>query len=306
MVRAIALMREAYSTLSAGGVEVPLRTALTNEGGTVLYKPAYSASAGIFCAKVVSVFPGNAARGLDVTPGVLIVNDAETGMPIALAEAGYLTSLRTGAGTGVATDLFAAENARVGALFGTGGQAGHQLEAMLAVRSFEVIYVFSRNPANAERFCETHEALAGTCRLVPLPERNVLRECDVITTATTSPTPVFSVDEISEQVHINAIGSLGKDRTEIGPETMLGSRVIVDQRAACMVEAGEICLLRDAGRLPDGFHPVEIGEVVTRPERYPEFRAERTVFKSVGNAIQDLVCVAELLRTDSGSETLTL
>ena len=66
MPRVIELMRDAYAALSKGEVEVPLRTALTNEKGTVLYKPAYSGSAEIFCAKVVSVFPDNASKGLDV------------------------------------------------------------------------------------------------------------------------------------------------------------------------------------------------------------------------------------------------
>ena len=306
MGRTIELMREAYETLSAGGVEVPLRTALTNEAGTVLYKPAYSERAGIFCAKVVSVFPENAASGLEVCPGVLIVNAADTGMPIALIEAGYLTSLRTGAGTGVATDLFASTNARVAALFGTGGQARHQLEAMLAVRAFEIVYVFSRNPDHAMRFCEEHTGLAGECRLVPNPDRSVLRDCEVITTATTSPTPVFTADEVSLTVHINAIGSLGKERTELCADTVLGSRFVVDQRAACLVEAGEICVVREAGQLPDDFHPEEIGEVIARGSTPREFEDERTVFKSVGNAVQDLACVAEILKNKEGLQTISL
>tara|TARA_R110000850_G_scaffold4600_4_gene20459 strand:- start:409 stop:1377 length:969 start_codon:yes stop_codon:yes gene_type:complete len=306
MPRVIELMRDAYTALSKGEVEVPLRTALTNEKGTVLYKPAYSELAGIFCAKVVSVFPDNANKGLDVCPGVIIANSAETGMPIAMVEASYLTSLRTGAGTGLATDLLAARNAKTAALFGTGGQARHQLEAMLEVRDFETVYIFSRSPANAECFCSKNQDIAGSCRLIPNPDRMVLKQCEVITTATTSPTPVFSEEEISSNCHINAIGSLGKKRTEVSHQTLLNSRIIVDQRAACLAEAGEICLMRDAGLLPEDFHVEEIGELLIQGQVAEKEKTERTVFKSVGNAIQDLVCVAELLSTVDETNSVQL
>jgi ornithine cyclodeaminase len=296
-------MREAFSTLSGGEVDVPLRTALSTEKGTVLYKPAFSGSAGIFAAKIVSVFPGNAAKGLEVCPGVILVNSADTGMPVAMVEAGYLTSLRTGAATGLATDLLAGPNARTAALFGTGGQARHQLEAMLEVRRFETVHVFSRNPDHSERFCEENRDLALNCQLVANSNRDVIKQCDVITTVTTSATPVVFANELSSVCHINAVGSLGKDRTELDAETLLSSRIVVDQREACLAEAGEICLLRDDGRLPDDFAPAEIGELVNSKE-HPG--SGRTVFKSVGNAIQDLVCVAELLRIIDDPDSISL
>lgn len=295
MPRAIKLMKSAYADLTEGNVESPLRTALVNEGGTVLYKPAYAQSAGIFCVKVVSVFADNVNKGLPVTPGIIVINSSETGMPLAILEAGYLTSLRTGAATGVATQVLAPEDSRVGALFGTGGQSRHQLEAMLCARPFERIYVFSRNDANALRFCEENKDIAGDCELIANPDRKVLKECDVITTATTSPTAVFSDDEISDRAHVNAIGSLGAQRTEVSAETLLRSDVIVDQREACLKEAGEICLLRDAGLIGDDYYPVEIGELVLGQRSLGE-RVRPTVFKSVGNAAQDLVCSAEIYR----------
>ncbi|MGJ8655787.1 MAG: ornithine cyclodeaminase family protein [Akkermansiaceae bacterium] len=296
MPRAIELMRDAFVALSAGEVDSPLRTALVNDAGTVLYKPAYSEAAGIFCAKVVSVFSDNVNKNLPVTPGIIIVNSAETGMPVALVEAGYLTSLRTGAVTGLATDLMAAEGARTAALFGTGGQSAHQLEAMLCVREFETVYVFSRNPENAVEFCHEQEAMAEEvgCKLVANPDRSVIKECDVITLATSSATAVVADDELPQSVHINAIGSLGPKRTEVAAETILRSYVCVDQRAACMAEAGEICLIRDAGELAEDFHPVELGELAAG--KYEVVKSGVRVFKSVGNAVQDLVCTAEILK----------
>jgi ornithine cyclodeaminase/alanine dehydrogenase-like protein (mu-crystallin family) len=68
----------------------------------------------------------------------------------------------------------------------------------------------------------------------------------------------------------------------------------VDQREACMAEAGEICLIRDADQLPDDFYPVELGELAANEYESPKTGIR--VFKSVGNAVQDLVCTAEILR----------
>ncbi|MDG1874258.1 MAG: ornithine cyclodeaminase family protein [Mariniblastus sp.] len=306
MTRAIELMRDAYLALTRKEVDVPLRTTLVNENGTVLYKPAYSDSEKIFCAKIVSVFPGNASQGLAVCPGVIIVNSAETGMPVAMVEAGYLTALRTGAGTGVATDLLSARDAKIAALFGTGGQARHQLEAMLAVRDLETVFVFSKKSENARRFCEENRDLVGNCQLVADPDRAELKRCEVITTATTSPTAVFSDEEISANCHINAIGALGKDRTELSHQTLLGSRIFVDERKACLAEAGEICLMRKAGLLPEDFRVKEIGELLASGHTPPVSKTERTIFISVGNAIQDLVCVAELLRTSKPTQTFQI
>lgn len=300
MQRTIELMADAYTSLSAGNVDSPLRTALVNDKGTVLYKPAYSNSAGIFCAKIVSIFPDNAAQGLEVTPAIIVVNNAETGMPVAIVEAGYLTSLRTGAATGIATKTFAKANAKNAALFGTGGQARHQLEALLCARDFETVHVFSRSPDNATRFCKENAYLAPNCKLVPNPARSVLNSCDVIATATTSPTPVFSDDEISDDVFISAIGSLGPHRTEVPEETLLRGSIVVDNRPAALIEAGEITLLRAAGKLPADYSPVEIGEVLNATAEPPQ--QTPIIFKSIGNAAQDLVCVAELLHLLEGTD----
>jgi ornithine cyclodeaminase len=299
MPRAIELMRDAFSALSAGRIDSPVRTVLTNDHGTVLYKPAWSAAQKLFCAKVVSVFPGNADKDLPVTPGIIVLNDGQTGMPVALMEAGFLTSLRTGAATGLATDLLAKPDACTAALFGTGGQARHQLEAMLCARNLKRVYIFSRQDENAVRFSKEMADLSSDCELIPSTNRKVLAKCDVITTATTSANPVFSDQEIAEAVHINAIGSLGPERSEIPAATIQRATVVVDHREAGLREAGELLPLMNDGRLPPDFAPAELGELVLNND----YRAERpvTVFKSAGNAAQDLGCAAEVLKLAEGA-----
>ncbi len=290
MARAIELMSEAFTALSEQRIESPLRTMLSNEHGTVLYKPAYSADHRMFCIKVVSVFPGNATQGEEVTPGLVLVNSTESGRPVALMDAGYLTSLRTGAATGLATRLLSDSSVKTAALFGTGGQAAHQLEAMLAVRQMTLVYVFSRLIENARRFCEQHQDLADECQLVPSDDFTHLAECQLITTVTTCPNPLFEDAQLARDVHINAIGSLGADRSEIALDTLRRANLFVDQRDACLAEAGEIQLLKCAGESVD---VMELGEVIASR---PELTKGASVFKSVGNAAQDIVCAAEIIR----------
>lgn len=295
MPRAIELMADAFRALSEGSVQAPVRTNVSNGIGTMLYKPALMPSANLFGLKAVSVFPENKKHGLPVTTGLMLVNDAKTGLPLALMDAEYLTALRTGAASGLATKLLASPNTETAALFGTGGQAACQLQALRLVLSLKTIHVFSRDPAKAEQFCATHSSSAKDCRLVPGTDLAVLSECGVITTATTGKSPVFHDDQIAAGTHINGIGSFTPDSAEVPAETVFRASVFVDQRDAAMTEAGDLVQPIRNGLLPPAFSPAELGEVLLgkRPGRTNP--NEITFFKSVGNAAQDIVCAAEIL-----------
>lgn len=295
MRQAIDLMEESFTALTLGTIQVPLRTNITTAAGTMLYKPALMPASKMFAMKAVSIFPGNAERGLPVTTGLMLVNDSDTGLPLALMDAEYLTALRTGAASGLATRLLANPTTTVAALIGTGGQAVCQLQAMLAVLALETIYVFSRNPANAESFCRNQIESAGACRLVPAPSRKVLSECGLITTATDSKAPVFTDDQIHTGVHINGIGSFRPDMSEVPSETVCRATIFVDHREAALREAGDIVGPMTRGKLPTDYAPAELGEVLLKKRPGRSSPKETTFFKSVGNAAQDIVCAREIL-----------
>lgn len=309
MKRAIELMEEAFLALTQGTIQVPVRATISNAAGTMLYKPALLPSSNIFGMKAASVFPGNAERGQPVTTGVMLVNDSDTGLPLALMDAEYLTALRTGAASGLATRLLANSDTKVAALFGTGGQAACQLQAMLQVLPLETVHVFSRKLANAEAFCHDQIGAAGPCRLVPASSNEVLSECGLIVTATNSRTPVFADEDIRPGVHINGIGSFNPEMSEVPVETVCRAEVFVDHREAALQEAGDIVEPMRCGRLSSDFAPAELGEVISghRPGRSSGERI--TFFKSVGNAAQDIVCVAEILAVaeeESLGQTISL
>ncbi len=307
MPRAIALMREAFAQLSAGRAEVPVRTGVEapETGCRTLVMPSYLPDQRQVGLKVVTVQEQNAARSLPTIHGLMLVLDAETGRPVALLDAEALTAIRTGAASGLATDLLARPDARVAAIFGAGAQARTQLEAVCAVRPIERALVFSRTREKAERLAAEMAARLGLeVRAVDAPE--ALREADVICTATTAVTPVFSADNVKPGAHLNGIGAYRPDMAEIPADLLLRARVVVDHRASCLEEAGDLLQPLEAGLFTEEQIYAEIGELVLGRKPGRTSAEEITVFKSVGNAVQDLAAagfvVAEAERLGLGTE----
>ena len=125
----------------------------------------------------------------------------------------------------------------------------------------------------------------GAIAIRPAAPKDAVADADIVITATTSPTPVFQGGWLRAGTHITAVGSFTPQMRELDEETLRGARLVVDQRAAALAEAGELEGRRDRD-------VVEIGEILSgrMPGRTDD--AQRTVFKSVGNAIQDLVVAA--------------
>jgi ornithine cyclodeaminase/alanine dehydrogenase-like protein (mu-crystallin family) len=172
MAEAIQAVREAYVQLSTGQAVVPLRTPVpvAKREGVTLFMPAYLTGSDALGAKIVSVFPANPARGLPLIHAVVLVVDAGTGRPLALMDGTYLTALRTGAASGVATDLLARRDARVAAILGAGAQARTQLEAVCTVRKIEQVWVYDLDRRAAEAYTVARARVVVDSRLASLAE----------------------------------------------------------------------------------------------------------------------------------------
>lgn len=285
MTDAIEAVAAGFVALSTGQATVPLRLSIPlDDGGVALTMPAAMTGAASYSVKVVSVAPGNAAAGRPLVTATVLLGDARTGELLALLDGTALTALRTGAGGGVAARALARPDARVAALFGAGAQARTQLLALAAVRPLREVRVVTRDPEHAAAliaWATGHEALRGIAFRATTADRAVAG-ADVVVTATTSRTPVFAGGELAVGVHITAVGSFTRDARELDAEVMRGARIVVDQRAAALGEAGEL----DGQSAGD---VAELGEVLTGAVPGRTSADQRTVFKSVGNAIQDLV-----------------
>jgi ornithine cyclodeaminase len=297
MPAAIEIVKDAYACFSSGQAVMPLRGRMVTDRGTTLMMAAHLKSQPTSAVKIVSVFPDNVQAQLPVVSAVALVLDASTGHPLALMDGDYLTALRTGAGGGIAADLLARPDAACVALFGAGVQARAQLEAVLAVRNIDQVYVIGRSRTRAEAFCEQLQNQPGVPTIeIHSNAQRALQAADIVITATTSTTPVFDGRDLRPGTHITAVGSFRADMQEVDAVAVGRARVIVDSREACEAEAGDLI----QGR---AVIAAEIGEVINGTHLGRQDRNQITLFKSVGIAVQDAAVAAALL---SEAEKLNL
>lgn len=285
MKEAITVMKQAFLQLASNEVIQPLRTSLpiTKNNGVCITMPAYLQQEEQLGIKIVSSFPNNIVNNHPNIHGLITLIDAYTGIPLALMDANYLTALRTGAVSGLATDLLAPKEASTLCIVGTGAQAHTQLETITRVRSIKKITLWSRNPENARAFAQSyqHQYPIEACETL----QKALGNADIICTATNSTTVLIHSADIKNDVHINAIGSHTKTMQELSVDVIKNAQLIVDQKEAALSEAGEIIKAIEEKQL----HPntlIELGHVLKNSSFLK--KEGRTVFKSVGLAIQDI------------------
>ena len=300
MAEAIEIVKHAFAQLSTGQAQVPVRTQLEiapHEGMTLLM-PAYLRESDQLGAKIVSVFPRNARSGLPTIHALVVIVDPRTGCPSAVMDGTYLTALRTGAASGAATDLLAREDARVAAVLGAGVQGRSQLEAVCEVRRVAKVWVFDVSRATAETYAQEMRGRGGRIPadiVVASSSAEAVREADVICTTTTSRTPVFTDADLKAGAHINAVGSFRPEVQEIPEGTIQRARLVVDSREACWAEAGDLIVPRAKGLISDEDILAELGEIVGGSKVGRESPADITLFKSVGNAVQDVSVAAKII-----------
>jgi alanine dehydrogenase len=302
MREAIEIVKDAFAQLSAGKAVVPLRTQLPVErhDGVTLFMPAYLSESDDLGVKIVSVFPGNLEMGLPTIFALVVVVEASTGRPVAVMDGTYLTALRTGAASGAATDLLARKDARVAAIFGAGVQGRTQLLAVCKVRDIEKVWVYDVSPQAGEKYAQE---MAGKGRVpadlkVTSSPAEAARGADVICTATTSKTPVFADGDLKPGVHINAVGSFTPEMQEILGQTVARARLVVGSREGCLAETGDLIIPIRKGLITEDHIYAELGEIAAGIKPGRGSAEEITLFKSVGNAVQD-VSVARAVLTQA-------
>ena len=297
MADCIDVMKQAFADFTSGRAQVPQRTVMAlgedDEAGTLLVKPAFIPETGLG-AKLVSVFPGNAAHGLPVTPGIVILLSPLTGEPEALLDGTFLTAWRTGAASGAATDLLAVPEARIGAVFGAGSQGRTQVLAIDAVRELDQIRVYARTPAAVESLIDELQGSTRARLVASESPSQAIAEADVVCTATTSKRPVFDGLHLKEGAHVNGVGSYTPEMQEIDIETVLRARVFVDSRSSAALEPGDL-LEAVAAEITNPAEWTELGAVVLGKAPGRQETDDLTFFKSVGLAVQDIAAGALVL-----------
>ncbi len=294
MPEAIDAMREAFSELARGQTQSPQRLVIATQVGTSLFMPAYLPTSEALAQKIVSVYPQNPARGLPVVTGLVIALDPNTGEPRALLEGGALTAIRTGAASGLATQLLARPESRIFALIGAGGQAYDQARAVLAVRKIEEVRIASRSGDSAEALAQRLQREGVNARAARV--REAVQGADIITTVTDSATPVFLDADVAPGAHINLVGAYTRDMQEAPAATILRARVFVDDVMAAAHEAGDIIKPIRAGLYSTSNLAGTLGQLTLEQVPGRTSAEEITIFKSVGLAVQDAAAAARALQ----------
>ena len=159
--------------------------------------------------KVISVVPGNTGRGLPVTNGVMVLNDSQTGIPLAIMNAAALTAQRTGAVGALGIKYLTPQETFSAGIVGCGVQGAWQAIFACAVRPIKELFVFSRSRAGFERFAATVSRHAPGPRMTPCRDaRELLERTDLVIAATTSSEPVLPDEpKLLENKHFISVGS---------------------------------------------------------------------------------------------------
>ena len=293
--------KEALSIYSSHKSNIPLRSNLDipEYKGQCLFMNGYAAPAKALGVKIVSVYPENINKNLTSVPATMVLVDAETGVVNSLIDGTYLTRLRTGAISGLATNILSRKDSKILALFGTGGQAVTQLEAVLTVRKIEEVRVFDifqdRAKEFAKKMSEKFSKKFNVRIIAAESSDKAIENADIITTVTTSKKPVFDANKVKKNVHINGVGSYTPDMQEI-PEDILvkANKIYVDTRDGAINESGELITPIKKGLIKKEKINGELGEVINGQIKGRENDDEMTFFKTTGSAVLDLVAAQKI------------
>ncbi len=280
MREAIRLVREAFLGLAAGTSHNQPRRRLWLAGGAVLHSMA-GAHGKYFGTKVYSTHPVHGAHFL------FWLCDAATARPLALFEANWLGQIRTGAATGLATDLLATPHAATLGIIGSGFQARSQLAAVLQVRPIRRVRVWSRDRLKREEFAQNCEREHGVRVEAVDSAEQALCEAAIVITATSARDPVLEASWIGPGVHLNAIGSNHPKHREL-PDKLIwrADLIAVDSLEQARIESGDLLLAVPPGewnRLPI----VELASVAAK-QAGRTAPSQVTLFKSNGLGVEDV------------------
>jgi alanine dehydrogenase len=296
MGECIEAVEKAFAELSAGTAVLPLRSSIPTPGGISLYMPSYLRGQQALACKVVAVFKDNPGKHrLPTTTGTVLLQDAETGQVCCIMDGQYLTAVRTGAASGVATrHLARREEGQTAGIFGAGVQGRMQLLAVAEVRRLSRAWVYDPSAEAAAGFAREMSERLGL--EVAAGDPSQAARADILCTATTSPRPVFAGGQVREGAHVNGIGSHTPEARELDGELIRRAKLVGDSREACFRESGDLILPLREGLIGEEHFYAELGEIVTgrKPGRLSD--REITVFKSNGLAIQDAAAASLVYR----------
>lgn len=292
---------EALAAAFAAGAQVPLRHAhRLGEADTLLLMPAWrdpdADGAGALGVKIVTVMPGNAARGAATVNALYLLLDRASGEPRAVIDGEALTLRRTAAASALAARYLARADSANLLVIGTGRLAPYMARAHCALR-----------PAVARvrlwgRRLEAAQTAAQLLRDEGLPAEAAadleaaVRDAHIISCATTATVPVVRGAWLAPGTHLDLVGGYTRAMREADDAAVARARIFVDTYDGALAEAGDLASPLARGVIARTQIEAELAELVRGEKPGRRGGDEITLFKSVGSAIEDLAAAQLVIR----------
>jgi ornithine cyclodeaminase len=264
------------------------------DASTVLIMPAWKAHDRMG-VKLVSIWPGNSAKGQSAVSGVYVLISCEDGQAIAVLDGTELTLRRTAAAAALAARILARKNSRTLAILGTGSLGAPMAVAHASVMDFKTILVWGRDAQKAQAVVD-NLAVQGITAQVSSDLQATLAQADVVSAASTATTPFIRSAWVKPGTHLGLVGAFTPTMAEAEPALMARAQVFADSREAVLQKGGEVLQAIQQGLMTAGAIQAELAELAAQPHKAWRASDEAiTVFKSVGFAALDLIAAQQVV-----------
>jgi ornithine cyclodeaminase/alanine dehydrogenase-like protein (mu-crystallin family) len=285
----IPLIRDAMIAFSAGETKQLLRSIIPLADGHLFgIMPGALGANKAFGAKLLTVFPENAAHGRQSHQGLIVLFEPDAGTPVCVVHAGEVTAIRTAAASAVATDALARKDAKHLAILGTGEQAATHARAIRKVRALESITVWGRSQNSAHAFATKMQGELGVHSTAIATVQQAVANADILCTVTSATEPILKSEWVQPGQHINVVGSSHAGPAEIDNALVARARYFADSREGVLNQGAEFLRAKQAGLIDDHHILAEIGQVLAGKAEGRRTPEEVTIYKSLGHIVQDL------------------
>lgn len=253
---------------------------------TLLLMPAWVAGR-YFGVKMVSVFPGNGARGLPAIFGSYLLSSGLTGELLAVMDGGELTARRTAAASALASSYLSRPDASTMLMVGTGRLSLNLIEAHAVVRPLSRVLIWGRDRAKAQAIAQDAAGFGLDVETVADLEA-AARQADIISCATLSEQPLIHGDWLKPGAHLDLVGAFKPSMRESDDRAVARASLFVDTYEGAMSEAGDILQPLNAGVIDRNALKADLAELCGGLKTGRTSADEITLFKSVGASIEDL------------------
>lgn len=280
----IEAVKKALTLYETGDFLMPDRMHINVDANTLLLMPAFAQK--YFGTKLVSVFPENIIKNEPVIYGTMVLNDAQTGKPLAVIDGSSLTAHRTGAVGGLAAKTLAKPDMQKLGIVGAGVQSLHQALYISQSLNIDELRIFDIFPEKVNEWINKLKKILPKMKIIAAEDsEELVQNSDIIVTATTSNHPVIpNIQGLYQNKLILAFGSYKPDMKEL-PDTVYSNAQIFTDTEFAKIESGDLAQPLKSGLIEE--NQIQLLSKILINKTKPDYN-KTIIFKSVGMALFDI------------------